>query len=176
MSDLRTAARERTRADLAYQSLYCAAIGGSVIALFFLVVDTWNGRMLFTPSLMWGVLFGGADAAALDAANSVRLEWVAWATALHLAAFGVIGTAVTLIAHEVELHTRRPILALFILFLVIAETFIIVSAKFMPGVMEVLGWGKVLLANALAAGGITAFLWASHREEAWEHLKEAVRA
>src|SRR5262249_1333713 len=58
MSDLMSEARERTRADLAYESLYCAAIGGSVIALFFLVIDAYNGHPLFTPSLLGGVLFG----------------------------------------------------------------------------------------------------------------------
>ena len=61
MSDLMSEARARTRADLAYESLYCAAIGGSVIALFFLVIDAVNGQPLFTPSLLGGVLFGGAD-------------------------------------------------------------------------------------------------------------------
>lgn len=175
MSDLDKKARERTGADLIYESLYCAAIGGSAVALFFLVVDAWNGRMLFTPSLMWGVLFGGADAAALDAANEVRLEWVSYATGLHLAAFGLLGIGVALLAHEIELHVRRPFVAFFILFLVVQESFMIAAYTVMPGVMEVLGWGKVLLANLLAAAGITAFLWQSHSPEAWQRVKQSVR-
>ena len=49
MSDLMQEARARTRADLAYESLYCAAIGGSVIALFFLVIDAYNGQPFRFP-------------------------------------------------------------------------------------------------------------------------------
>lgn len=172
MSNLESKARERSTADLIYESIYCAAIGGSAIALFFLAVDAWNGRLLFTPSLIGGVLFAGADAAALDAAGEVNVQWVAWMTALHLAAFAVVGTGVTLLAHEIELHVRRPVIAFFILFVVVAETSIIVGYTFLPGVMEVLGWGKVLFANMLAAAGITAFLSHSHSPEVWQQLKE----
>ena len=175
MSDLAKKARERSVADLIYESIYCAAIGGSAIALFFLAVDAWNGRLLFTPSLWWGVLFGGADAAALDAANEVNVTWVAYATGLHLVAFGVIGVAVTLLAHEIELHVRRPFVAFFILFVVVEESFVIAGYTVMPGVMEVLGWGKVFFANLLAAAGITAFLYQSHRPEVWKQLKETAR-
>ena len=173
MSNLETKARKRSGADLIYESIYCAAIGGSAIALFFLVVDAWQGRVLFTPSLMWGVLVEGANAAALDAANDVRLAWVAKATALHLGAFAIIGTAVTLLAHEIELHVRRPFIAFFILFAVVEESFVIAGYTVMPGVMEVLGWGKVLFANLLAAAGITAFLWHSHSPEGWRDLKQS---
>lgn len=173
MSNLESKARQRTGADLVYESIYCAAIGGSAIALFFLVFDAWNGRLLFTPSLMWGVLFGGANAQALDAANTVRVEWAAYATIAHTSAFAVIGTAVVLLAHEIELHVKRPFVAFVILFALVQESFVIAASTMMPGVMEVLGWGKVLFANLLATAGITVFLWHSHSPERWEEFKQA---
>ncbi|HET9947919.1 MAG TPA: hypothetical protein VFQ22_03220, partial [Longimicrobiales bacterium] len=42
--------------DLAFDAFYGGAIGGSTIALFFLVVDGLQGRPLFTPSLIGHVL------------------------------------------------------------------------------------------------------------------------
>src|SRR5262245_34240826 len=101
MSDLMQEARRRTRADLAYESLYCAAIGGSISALFFLAIDVWNGRPLFTPSLLGGVLFGREAA---ESITHVRMDWVGYATILHFIVFGVIGTTVAVVAYEVELH------------------------------------------------------------------------
>jgi hypothetical protein len=170
-SDLARDARARTRADLAYESLYCAAIGGSIVALFFLVFDAWSGRPLFTPSLMGGVLFGGVAA---DSVNEVRLDWVAYMTILHFFVFAVIGVGVTLVAQQVELHARHPATVFFTLFAAIEWVFLVGAFVALPGVLAVLGPFRVATANLLAAGGIATFLWASHRPEAWERLKHRV--
>jgi hypothetical protein len=169
MSDLMSEARVRTRADLAYESLYCAAIGGSVIALFFLVIDAWNGQPLFTPSLLGGVLFGRQAA---DTITEVRMDWVGYATILHFIVFGVIGTTVALVAHEVELHSRHPFTVLFGVFAVIEWVFLVAGMFLLPGVISVLGFWRVAGANLLAAAGIAAFLWANHMPEAWEKFKQ----
>jgi hypothetical protein len=168
MSDLASHARARTRADLAYESLYSAAIGGSIVALFFLVFDAWNGRPLFTPSLMGGVLFGGVAA---EAVSEVRLDWVAYTTILHFLVFSAIGVGVTLIAQQVEVHARHPATVLFALFAAIEWVFLVGAFLVLPGVLAVLGPFRVTAANLLAAAGIAAFLWANHRPEAWERLK-----
>ncbi len=172
MMDLQTTARTRTRADLAYESLYCAAIGGSIVALFFLVIDAWNGRPLFTPSLLGGVLFGGIAA---DAVNGVRLDWVAYATIVHFLVFSVIGVGVALVAHQVELRSRHPATVLFGVFAFIEWVFLVGAFLVLPGVLHQLGPYRVAAANLLAAAGIAAFLWASHRPEAWERLKQSAR-
>ena len=169
MSDLMQEARVRTRADLAYESLYCAAIGGSVIALFFLVIDAWNGQLLFTPSLLGGVLFGRVPA---ESITEVRMDWVGYATILHFIVFGVIGTTVALVAHEVELHSRHPATVLFGVFMAIEWIFLVGAMFLLPGVITVLGFWRVAAANLLAAVGIAAFLWANHRPEAWEKFKQ----
>jgi hypothetical protein len=170
MSDLMSEARVRTRADLAYESLYCAAIGGSVIALFFLAIDAWNGQPLWTPSLLGGVLFGGVEA---QAVTEVRMDWVAYATIAHFLVFTAIGVGVTLIAHEVELHSRHPFTILFGVFAVIEWIFLVAGMFLLPGVISYLGFWRVAGANLLAAAGMAAFLWKSHQPEAWERLKQA---
>ncbi len=170
MSDLKSEAQTRTTADLIYQSIYSAAIGGSTIALFFLVIDAWKGEPLFTPSLMGGVLFGGLEASA-DA--PVRLDWVAYATIVHFLGFSAIGVGVTLVAHWVELRARHPFTVLFGVFAAIEWLFLVGAFVMLPGVLQVLGPWRVAAANLLAAAGIAAFLWASHQPQAWEKLKES---
>jgi len=169
MSDLKSEAQVRTRADLAYESLYCAAIGGSVIALFFFVIYAGNGRPLFTPSLLGGVLFGREAA---ELITEVRIDWVAYATMLHFIVFGVIGTGVAIVAYEVELHSRHPANMLFAVFAVIEWVFLVAARFLLPGVVGVLGFWRVAAANLLAAAGIAAFLWANHRPGAWERFKQ----
>ena len=172
MSDLLTEAQNRTGADLAYQSLYCSAIGGSVVALFFLVFDAWNGQPLFTPSLMGGVLFGGAAA---ESISEVRLDWVAYATIVHFLGFTAIGVSVTLVAHWVELRSRHPATVLFCVFAAIEWLFLVGGFLFLPGVLQVLGPWRVAAANLLAAAAIAVFLWASHNPEDWERVKQTLR-
>ena len=169
MSDLMSEARVRTRADLAYETLYCAAIGGSVIALFFLVIDAYNGHPLFTPALLGGVLFGGVDASAI---TEVRMDWVAYATIAHFLGFTAIGVGVALIAHEVELHSRHPFTILFGVFAAIEWIFLVAAMFLLPGVISALGFWRVAGANLLAAVGIATFLWANHQPEAWERFKD----
>jgi hypothetical protein len=170
MSDLKTEAQKRTPADLAYQALYVSAIGASAIALFFLAVDVWNGNLLFTPSLIGGVLFGGIEPSA-DA--PVRLDWVAYATIVHTLGFAVVGVAVTLVAHWVELKARHPATVLFGVFALIEWGSLVGAFLILPGVLEVVGPYRVAFANLLAAAGIAAFLWTNHRPQEWERLKQS---
>lgn len=172
MSDLRAEAQKRTTADLTYQSLYSAAIGGSIVALFFLVVDAWNGQPLFTPSVMGGVLFGGVAA---ESVTEARLDWVAYATIVHFIGFSLLGVGVTLLAHWAELRARHPATVLFTVFLLIEWLFLVGGFLILPGVLQVLGPWHVAAANLLAAAGIAAFLWASHHPEEWERFKQTSR-
>ena len=64
-----------TRSDLIRDALASGVFGGSVVALFFLVVDLMDGRPFFTPSLIGSVMFYGVSAE--DVAN-VRLGAVAY--------------------------------------------------------------------------------------------------
>lgn len=157
-----------TRADLIYDSFYSGAIGGSIVALFFLLVDAAGGRPLYTPSLMGSVLFGGVDAAQV---TGVRLDMVAYYTIVHFAVFGLVGTLIAVLVHEVEIHARHPAEVLVLLFLVLEGGFVAGTTLAMPGVMAQLGAFRVITANLLAAGGIAIFLIRSHRPELWQRIR-----
>ena len=80
-------ARTGTIADTLYDAFYSGGIAGSIVALFFLLLDAIEGQPFFTPSLMGTVLFsgvpaeaatGGASGVSISASNSEVL-WCAYA-------------------------------------------------------------------------------------------------
>jgi hypothetical protein len=160
-----------TRADVVYDAFYAGGIGGSVVALFFFAVDLANGRALFTPSLMGSVLFLGTPA---ESAMGVRLDMVAYYTLVHFAAFGLLGTAVAIAVHELELHAKHPLLVGLGIFLLAEVAFFTAAALVLPGVVAVVGAGWIGAANLLAAAGIALFLVSSHRPDLWRRFKHAM--
>jgi hypothetical protein len=169
----RSVAREKLKhglADFLFDSFYAGAIGGSAVAVFFLATDAVGGDPLFTPSLMGSVLFLGI--AAQDVV-SVSFDAVAYFSIVHFAGCAVLGTVVTWLVHEVELHSRHPVVLLIVLFAIIEVAFLFVASLAMPGVIARLGIIRVGLANVLAAGSMALFFALSHREKAWEKIKHA---
>jgi hypothetical protein len=160
-----------TWADFVYEAFYSGAIGGSVVALFFLAVDALRGEPFFTPSLMGQVLFEGTHA---QEVVDLRLDMVAYYSAVHFATFGLLGCAIALAVREIELHARNPVGVLLGLFVFVEWAFFVTTWVFLPGVMSVLGPFRVAFANLLAASGIVAFLTSQHRPEAWEGFKGAM--
>ncbi|MEO6461645.1 MAG: hypothetical protein ABIP29_01065, partial [Candidatus Eisenbacteria bacterium] len=64
--------------------MFAGVIGGGLVALWYLVLDTLGGRPLFTPALLGSVLFKGAsDAVGIQ----IEPQVVAWYTAFHFLAF-----------------------------------------------------------------------------------------
>ena len=159
-----------TISDLIYDAFYSGAIAGSVVALFFLVVDILNGQPLFTPSLMGSVLFAGASAGAV---TEVRLDMVAWYSVVHFGAFGVLGLGIAFLVREVELHSRHPALLFLLLFGLFEVGFLAAAWLLLPGVVARLGASVVGLANLLAAGSMALFLLASHRPGLWQRLRHS---
>lgn len=146
--------------DIYYEAFYSAAIGGAVIALFFLAIDVFGGRPLFTPSLLGTVLFTDVDAQAVD---TIRYDMMAWYTVIHLVSFGALGLVATPLVRWVEERTGGSAIAPFlVLFALVGGGFFVGAGLLMPGVVAVLGSGMVLLASALTAAAMTAFLRNAH--------------
>lgn len=154
--------------DFLYESFFAAAIGGSAVALFFLVVDTLAGRPFFTPSLLGTVLFLGVPA---EAATEIRLDMVARYTVVHFVVFGAVGVALTFIVHHVERHVAHPLFALTASFAFVELGSVGGAAIFLPGVMGGLGPVWVALANLLAAVSMGLFFVYARRPDLWVRLK-----
>jgi len=161
--------QEHTGADLLFDSFYSGAIGGSAVALFFLVADFASGQPFFTPSLMGSVLFLGVPA---NAVGDVRLAAVAYYSIAHMFSFALVGTGTSWLVQQVELHSEHPFVSLLVLFAIIEVGFFAAASVVLPGVVAELGVLRVGAANLLAAASMAVFFVLSHREGAWERLKQ----
>lgn len=157
--------------DLVFDAFYVGGIGGSIVALFFLLRDLWHGEALFTPSLVGSALLLGTPAGEV---SEVRLDMVAAFTALHFAAFSLLGIAVAFLVRELELHAKHPLIVGALIFALAEAGFFAAAALWMPGVVEVIGAGWIAAANLLAAAGVALFLLSTHRPDLWIRLKHAL--
>jgi len=163
------ASMPNTPGELFLESLYAGVLGGSAVALFFLVTDLLDGRPFFTPSLIGSVMFHGVSAT--DVAT-VHLDAVAYFSIVHIAAFSALGAVTSWVVYEVELHARHPIEVLLVLFAIIEVVFLSTASLAMPGVIARVGIVRIGIANLLAAGSMALFFVLSHREQAWEKIKQ----
>ncbi len=159
-------------ADFLYDAFYSAALGGSAVALFFLAVDVARGDALLTPTVIGAVLFQGASPGEVA---RVDLAIVAFYSLVHFAIFGLLGAAISVLVHEVELHSKHPAILLFVVFAVFEVGFFGAASVLLPGVIAWLGYGQVAAANLLAAATIGAFLISSHRPDLWLRFRNSAR-
>ncbi len=158
-------------ADLAYDSIYSGALGGSAVALFFLAADVIDGQALFTPSLIGSVLFLGAEP---EDVVRINLGAVAYSSFAHMTAFAMIGTVISWLVHEIELHSRHPIVVLVMVFSILEVSFFVLCPLVLPGVIDELGILRIGGANLFAALTMAVFFMLSHREDAWRDFKHAI--
>lgn len=157
--------------DFIFDAFFVGAIGGSVVALFFLVVDLFNAQLFFTPSLMGTVLFTGRAA---ESVTTVQLDMVTYYTLVHFLTFGILGAAVSITVHEIELHAQHPLLMLTSLLLAFEVGFFLMANIFMSGIIGVIGAVPITIANILAVGAMGGFLLVTHKPRAWNKIKHTV--
>ena len=128
--------------------------GASLLALWFLLVDSWLREPLFTPSLVGNRLFGrGVDAHEL----TIDLGSVALVVVLHGLLFALFGIAT---AWFVGRHVERPRFpGLFLgVFVALEAGFVLGSELLIPGAASTIGHGFILVGNAVAAAGMAFYL------------------
>lgn len=167
----RGAARAGNPADVLLDGLFTGMIGALAVALWFLVLDLFAGRPLYTPALLGTVLLHGISA--LGGAITIAPLEVATYTAVHFVAFIAVGLAFSYLMNLLE---KFPIM-----FFVILVLFVCLQVGFfaLDVVMGAQLTGKlqawtIVIANLLAAGGMALYQWWRHPgalkrvEKLWE--------
>lgn len=151
-------------------------IGAAAVALWFLLVDTVNGRPFFTPAMLGQAVFWGqTDPAAVRALFASDPEQVFAAvigyTAVHVLAFVVVGMIAAALAYEVELFPSTLFIVV-VFFAIFEFGFYILLAVFAQPLLGALTWWNVAIGNGIAAFGMGYYLWRMHpklREELKAH-------
>src|SRR3989449_11628850 len=98
------------------EGFVAGCVGAAAVALWFLIVDTINGRPFFTPAMLGSAVFGGAHDP-----SQVVIEYsrIIGYTMIHVSAFIVVGVVAAALAAEVEV--APPTLDLLVGFLAAFE-------------------------------------------------------
>lgn len=144
----------RSIADLLFDIFFAGGVGGSALALFFLVVDGVLGRILFTPSAIGTALFTGET---VSAATPVRLDMVVYYSVVHFALFGAVAFgAAELIRWRPRLE-RSPLLIAGIIFAVLTVGMFVANALVLHGAVSAIGVVPMIAANAVTAVAMGVF-------------------
>lgn len=152
-------AHDPPRTDVLWDGFTAGALGAVAVALWFLVLDIAAGHPLRTPTVLGTTLFAGPEAAAT--VEHAEQTTVILYSAVHLAAFVVLGTLVAWIADRFRNRSWAvPLLvAVFALFEVGVYLVLLVSA---PPVAEELSAWRILVGNLLAVAIMAAYLVLRH--------------
>ncbi len=155
--------------DLIHDALFIAIIGGAVTALFFLVLDSFQGAPYHTAAVMGAALLEGT---AIGEA-SLSLDVAALYSRFHIFAFALLGIVLSFAIHQVERRADHPGRAMAAMILVVVASIFALIASLMPGALSQVGILPVAMALALAALCVAAYLTHEHRPARWRSLKEA---
>jgi hypothetical protein len=141
------------------QGLVAGVIGAATIAIWFFIIDIFNGRPFYTPSILGTILF--RNSVELPETIPISFEMVLLYTWVHAMAFCVVGGVA---AKLLELAESNLNVGFGILLLVVIFEFGFVGAAFIfaEPVLHALAWPTVLVGNLLAATTMATYFWRHH--------------
>jgi hypothetical protein len=143
------------------EGIVAGLLGAATIAVWFLILDTIQGRPLYTPTVLGAALFRSGVGLPAPENLAASFELVIWFTWVHVLVFVVLGSAA---AWLLGLAERDPNFGFgILLFLVVFMFgFIGVSLVFAEEVLHALAWPAILIGNLLAAGAMAWYFWRRH--------------
>lgn len=142
------------------EGVVAGLIGAATIALWFFLLDLYNGRPFYTPNVL-GAALSLSGAVRESATAPISLELVLFYTWIHGLVFCAIGglAAKLLALAERDIHYGFGILLLFIIF---EFGFVVATMVFAEPVLRALTWPAVLLGNLLAAAAMALYFRRHH--------------
>ena len=132
-------------------------IGATVIAVWFLIVDTVSGHAFYTPHILGQGLANVLGKTMMDSPTGQIVGY----TIFHYALFIIVGIVLTVVIHQA--HRTPAILAGLLIMVVAFELgFYMLTALFAEGPLGQLAWYQIFIANVLAALAMFGYLWKTH--------------
>lgn len=148
---------EHTPATVIRHGVIAGLIGASIVAVWFLIVDSVTGRPLFTPAALGSIVLYGAEAQTVVISTWTVLGY----SLVHAAGFVLFGIIINALVTEAE---RFPpfVFGLIVLFVVFETFSILLIAMLGNWLMAELAWWSLLAGNLFAAVGIGLYMWRVH--------------
>lgn len=148
-------------ARLYEEGIVAGVLGGATIAIWFLILDTMEGRPLYTPTVLGTALFRHGQGLDSPEALAVSFDMVLVTTWVHFLAFAVMGGVASRL---LALAEQRPNLGfgIVLLFVVFEFGFVTAAMVFAQPVLHALDWPAILVGNLLAAAAMALYFWRRH--------------
>jgi hypothetical protein len=146
--------------NILYEGICAGLIGGTVVAVWFLLCDLGGDMPFRTPGLLGGVLLEGIyDPAAIHMTAPLVLGY----TILHYTAFVLFGLVASCLVAASE---REPILLLgfLILFACFEVFFLGFAAMLSHSLLDQIGWSTIVAGNLLASAAMLGYFFLRHRK------------
>jgi hypothetical protein len=145
--------------DVVREGMVAGFLGGSVVAVWFLLYDAIRLRPLYTPALLGAAVLQGLR----DPEQLIpRLDVVAGYTVFHFAVFAFFGIAVAAFLLGAE-REPRILLGLFVLFLCFQIFFFGFLEAIDALLAGALPWWNVAIGNLLASVAMITYFFLGHR-------------
>jgi hypothetical protein len=149
------------------EGFIAGCIGAAAVAIWFLIVDTVNGRPFFTPAMLGSAVFWGTHDPALVVIEYGRIIGY---TMIHVSAFVVVGVVAAALAAQVE-EAPSTLFLVIVGFCFFEFGFYVLVAILAQPLLGALAWWNVAIGNAIAAFGMGYYLWREHPKIAEELRK-----
>jgi len=146
---------------LAVEGMIAGLIGATVIALWFLILDTIEDRPLYTPTVLGTALFRGGQGLSPGGPVPISMEMTLAFTWVHGMVFMIIGGGISWFLGFAE---RNPNLGfgILLLFIILEFGFIVATLLLAEPVLHSLAWPAVFTGNLLAAAAMSVYFWYRH--------------
>jgi hypothetical protein len=147
-----------TRHDAVREGLIAGVLGATTVALWFLILDVFEGRAFHTPAILGTALLGVLG----PAGSEGTVTHVVVYTLFHYAMFCLAGIVLTLVIHQAEVESS--ILAGFLILFVAFEIgfYGFTALLSQRELLGDLAWYQIGIGNLLAAGAMGTYLWRTH--------------
>jgi hypothetical protein len=143
------------------EGITAGVLAAAAVAVWFLVVDTVNGRPFFTPTVLGTALFRGGAGLDSPATLPISFEMVTVFTWIHFLVFAVLGG---LAARLLAVAERAPNagFGILLLFVIFEFGFIALSMTVADRLLHTLGAASVFVGNLLAAAVMVVYFRLRH--------------
>ena len=143
------------------EGMVAGVLGALTIALWFLLLDTFSGRPLWTPTVLGIALFRGGAGLGAPETLPVSVEMVLMFTWVHGLVFVALGGIAARLLGHVERHPGSGF-GVLLFFVVFQFGFIVAATLGAAPALRALSPWSILVANLLAAATMTVYFRRRH--------------
>jgi hypothetical protein len=140
----------RQKSASLWEGMIAGTIGAATLILWFLILDTIRGQVLYTPTVLGTVLFNGGAGLAAPQSLAGSVETVVGYTWMHWLVFVALGGMASRLLTHAERHPDLGF-GVLLLFVMFEAGFLAIITLFAQSVLHALAWQTVCVGNLLAA-------------------------